>query len=758
MARALGARLGVVHRRQLAPIPFQVRRGFTGTLFVGTCADPELRALAETWMEEQLGPGRVRSVDVSAGPSHAWANLREVQLAEGGARPELLYTMWGLGALAQAQPGRPHPYVGLNLNRDAIGSSGTNLLVWLDNVGELARFVDLAPDFWSRRAHVAMLLSAADFEGGGKNTLALDDIEAELDRLKGRVREARGWREAQAALLIQQGRLYLEQNRPREALARVERAAGLLRDTVVGLPVREPLALGELRAYALLRLSRGAEATTVALHLLAQAPPAERSRAHAVLAVVLLRQGRIQDALASFQEADAAPPPGLTAPERAHIPYHRALAWGRLGKLRAAHTELDNAAERLGAGPDGPELARLTLAIRAVRGQLLLRSGEPLDGLPILHDALRTLRSAARHSQAATCAEVAVDSYVDLGLTAAALALLDELQQLSAPQGPRADAHTHGRRSATLWQRPSSAVLEARAEAEKAADIIKDALEREQERNERFWLLHDLARIRREHLAPTYDGDARAAELTRALQTLDEADAELVSAGLEELRPDLAWARARTQRAAHRHAEARLSFELAAGQYAAQGRPDPLAEVLAEAAENELDAGDPEAALRRVAEGVPTAQQEGSVYRQVELHRAARRAHARLGHPAEADAAFAAALGLLRAEGLLPDEIDLLLDRGEDPLVPAGTRRADAEAALDLAVRIGHVYRESRALLLLARLCRDDGETARALRLLDAARELAAELGPRDRLREIDALLAELRAGPAPPVGHPPAD
>lgn len=170
--------LGAAHIEPVRRIASRVKESPAAGRYFAIGSSPEMRERVERALAAHLGdPRKVVSLDVSRIEADPWNWLRAQQLEHASDTRGVLYAVHGLGALVRGAEaaGRPNPYAQLNLARDAWGSTGTHLLLWIDGLEEFDRFLHAAPDLWSHRDVVAWFLTRADFVDPSVDEVRLHD-------------------------------------------------------------------------------------------------------------------------------------------------------------------------------------------------------------------------------------------------------------------------------------------------------------------------------------------------------------------------------------------------------------------------------------------------------------------------------------------------------------------------------------------------------------------------------------------------------
>lgn len=180
--------LGVVYAEVIERIVRRTQRSSGAGRYLAIGASAAMRERVHAALREGLGPDRVVLRDLSSigEDDDPWNVLRQQQVDEGLGTRGVLFVVCGLRALrARAvRDGRPDPYGQLNLARDAWGSTGTHLMIWLEGLAEFNGFLEAAADLWSHRDTVAWFLSREDFRHDGPQPTPDEGIERRLAAAK----------------------------------------------------------------------------------------------------------------------------------------------------------------------------------------------------------------------------------------------------------------------------------------------------------------------------------------------------------------------------------------------------------------------------------------------------------------------------------------------------------------------------------------------------------------------------------------------
>lgn len=152
--------LSAVHIQPVRQIAHRVRNSSAaGRYFAIGKSEEVRRRVTRAFVAMLGGTDHVVEVEWRGGIEGPWNQARSYVLTLPDV-PRRIVVLTGTGKRPE---GQPSPFTQLNLARDAWGSTGAHVLVWIDSAEELGTFLTEAPDLWSHRDLLAWMFAAEDF-------------------------------------------------------------------------------------------------------------------------------------------------------------------------------------------------------------------------------------------------------------------------------------------------------------------------------------------------------------------------------------------------------------------------------------------------------------------------------------------------------------------------------------------------------------------------------------------------------------------
>ena len=715
--------LQVPHERLLRRLTklLAVRRRPTVVFCV--CASPSLRARVEAELRERCDV-RVMTGTLS-GTRDPWSEMIAAREAAGDAGTVLSF---GISSREAALESRV--FTLLNVGREHTARASLRIVLWADSLAQQERLRDTAPDLWAHRAEVFVFLTAGEFAllppstTPGSLDVALRDIKDALARetVRGKARDALRVLEAMFQFVAgvpvrgeddfedEEGRIYAQY------LADADHA----------------VASGEFSAWQRTSSSGRSLAHTVESFLNPTVTAGVyRVRGHHSAAADQDEQAN--DALRSMKWERPLP----TMLERGL----RLTSLSSLSLLERHRTAL--AADTSFVPPPGADSVEVAMAwlgfwptARLVRSLSLHRSGDALAALRELHQLLLALVPLSARRYVDMVASEAASIYLDLGLPAEALQVLDLAE--------REDLRITAPRPALMRTRLRVRALRILGDFDGVRTLLADLSSRDalHTRSEAERLGSELARLR---LLVDLDAAPYAPAAVEALRARAEA------AGFDDLaRESLDVMRAFWTR--------RGSFERALDvgrevlqRWGATLGPTACAQWHVYAAKALLATARRDEALAASEQALQDWKREAPAQRSLPVRAALAfvraRALADLSRAAEALEELAKVRVMLREEDARHLETELLCTLAELPLPDTHdeVRRAAAHEALELARTTMLLAAEARCLANIVALA-PPSPTRKAMG--DEALWLARAAGDDDVLRRVETVLRASTGAP----------